>query len=453
MALRAATARPISRRRRAERPLRRRRAGGDAAGEADRGRCARRSATGSCTSSTSRNRVWPNASSTPISAARWPRPSTASRATFPATSSGSSIRRHECFFDVVRDPPGPLDWLSDDDLDVFVDSFRHHGTFAGGLNWYRNIDRNQELLAAFAGAQVEQPALFIGAEFDCHLRPDAGGGARHSRRGARTCATRCGSPTPGTGSSRRSPTQVNAALLAFLRLAGLGRSSTLIASAVVASGRPTDATSATACSTSSTLVGFAVGIEVLLEADVQVTAALEREARHRRGHEVAAPHRHRPRQVGALEHVEVGEQRVGGGRQPEGDARRPCPHAPLAAEVELHHRARGQAAGAVVGEHALQEPGLVDRELRTEAVLVAERRTPGGCRRRSWRTRRPRGDRRRRAHRGWSSRGRPRPCAAAPARRSGARARASPRGPGATHSVGYQSASGRSASSGAQASR
>jgi pimeloyl-ACP methyl ester carboxylesterase len=71
-----------------------------------------------------------------------------------------------CFFDVVRDLPGPLDWLSDPDLDAYVDSFSHHGTFSGGINWYRNIDRNWELLAPFAGRKVEQPALFIGAEHD-----------------------------------------------------------------------------------------------------------------------------------------------------------------------------------------------------------------------------------------------------------------------------------------------
>jgi pimeloyl-ACP methyl ester carboxylesterase len=41
------------------------------------------------------------------------------------------------FFDVVVEPPGPLPWLSDADLDVFVESFEHHGTFFGGLNWYR----------------------------------------------------------------------------------------------------------------------------------------------------------------------------------------------------------------------------------------------------------------------------------------------------------------------------
>lgn len=71
-----------------------------------------------------------------------------------------------CLAELVREPPGPLDWLSEADLDVFTESFAHHGTFFGGLNWYRNIDRNHVLLAAFAGVQVQQPALFIGAEHD-----------------------------------------------------------------------------------------------------------------------------------------------------------------------------------------------------------------------------------------------------------------------------------------------
>jgi pimeloyl-ACP methyl ester carboxylesterase len=69
-------------------------------------------------------------------------------------------------FDILAEPPGALDWLSDADLDVFVDSFAHHGTFVGGLNWYRCIDRNTELLAPFAGRSIMQPALFIGAEYD-----------------------------------------------------------------------------------------------------------------------------------------------------------------------------------------------------------------------------------------------------------------------------------------------
>jgi pimeloyl-ACP methyl ester carboxylesterase len=37
--------------------------------------------------------------------------------------------------------------------------------FRGGLNYYRNIDRNWELLAPWAGAVIRQNALFIaGAE-------------------------------------------------------------------------------------------------------------------------------------------------------------------------------------------------------------------------------------------------------------------------------------------------
>ena len=41
-------------------------------------------------------------------------------------------------------PPGLPHWLSESDIDVYAGEFRRTG-FAGGLNWYRNIDRNREL--------------------------------------------------------------------------------------------------------------------------------------------------------------------------------------------------------------------------------------------------------------------------------------------------------------------
>ena len=34
------------------------------------------------------------------------------------------------------------------------------------LNWYRNIDRNWELLAPFAGARVTVPALYVAGDRD-----------------------------------------------------------------------------------------------------------------------------------------------------------------------------------------------------------------------------------------------------------------------------------------------
>jgi pimeloyl-ACP methyl ester carboxylesterase len=56
-------------------------------------------------------------------------------------------------------------WLSETDIDFYSAEFTRTG-FRGGLNWYRNIDRNWELLAPFAGAKVEVPALYIAGDRD-----------------------------------------------------------------------------------------------------------------------------------------------------------------------------------------------------------------------------------------------------------------------------------------------
>jgi pimeloyl-ACP methyl ester carboxylesterase len=123
--------------------------------------------------------------------------------------------------DVLNEPPGPLPWLSDADLDVFVESFSHHGTFFGGLNWYRNIDRTSELLAAFAGMHVQQPALFIGAEFDSIF-----GQTRESVLATRTVVPNLRDPVWVEGSGhwiqQEHPDVVNAALLDFLASTSVG---------------------------------------------------------------------------------------------------------------------------------------------------------------------------------------------------------------------------------------
>jgi pimeloyl-ACP methyl ester carboxylesterase len=56
-------------------------------------------------------------------------------------------------------------WLSEADVDFYTAEFARTG-FRGGLNWYRNIDRNWELLAPFAGAKVTVPALYIAGDRD-----------------------------------------------------------------------------------------------------------------------------------------------------------------------------------------------------------------------------------------------------------------------------------------------
>jgi pimeloyl-ACP methyl ester carboxylesterase len=56
-------------------------------------------------------------------------------------------------------------WLSNDDLDVFVEEFERTG-FSGAMNRYRNVDRDWEDLAAYDGAPITQPSLFIGGARD-----------------------------------------------------------------------------------------------------------------------------------------------------------------------------------------------------------------------------------------------------------------------------------------------
>ena len=56
-------------------------------------------------------------------------------------------------------------WLTEPDVDFYAGEFARTG-FRGGLNWYRNIDRNWELLAPFAGALVKAPALYIAGDRD-----------------------------------------------------------------------------------------------------------------------------------------------------------------------------------------------------------------------------------------------------------------------------------------------
>ena len=62
-------------------------------------------------------------------------------------------------------PDGPLPWLSEEDLDFYVAEFERTG-LTGGLNRYRNMDRDWEELPQLAEATIKQPALFIAGEYD-----------------------------------------------------------------------------------------------------------------------------------------------------------------------------------------------------------------------------------------------------------------------------------------------
>jgi pimeloyl-ACP methyl ester carboxylesterase len=65
----------------------------------------------------------------------------------------------------LDDPPRTPVFLTEDELQVYVDAYQRTG-FRGGLNYYRNLDRNWERTASVAERRITQPALFLTGERD-----------------------------------------------------------------------------------------------------------------------------------------------------------------------------------------------------------------------------------------------------------------------------------------------
>jgi pimeloyl-ACP methyl ester carboxylesterase len=114
-------------------------------------------------------------------------------------------------------PPGPLpSWISQAELDHYVAEFTRTG-FTGGVNWYRNIDRNWQTTPQLAGAHVTVPSLFItGADDPVRLMSPGDRQAEYldDLRGQVTI------DGAGHWVQQERPAEVNAALLEFLR--GIG---------------------------------------------------------------------------------------------------------------------------------------------------------------------------------------------------------------------------------------
>jgi pimeloyl-ACP methyl ester carboxylesterase len=75
--------------------------------------------------------------------------------------------------DNTLDPARLPHWLTESDLDYMAEELRKKG-FRNPLNYYRNIDRNWELLAPWAGAVIRQPALFLAGKEDHVIRGPTG---------------------------------------------------------------------------------------------------------------------------------------------------------------------------------------------------------------------------------------------------------------------------------------
>lgn len=62
-------------------------------------------------------------------------------------------------------PSEPLRWMAEEDLSFYAEEFAKAG-FTGGLNRYRNVDRDWIDFRGWHGAPILQPSMFIGGEKD-----------------------------------------------------------------------------------------------------------------------------------------------------------------------------------------------------------------------------------------------------------------------------------------------
>ncbi len=124
------------------------------------------------------------------------------------------------FLTRTMDPPTLPTWLTEADIDVFAAEFAHTG-FRGGLNWYRNIDRNWELLAPFAGSRVTVPALYVAGDRDLVTKyPKFDRLIQNLKLFVPNLTKTIMLPGCGHWTQQERAHEVNAALIAFLREVG-----------------------------------------------------------------------------------------------------------------------------------------------------------------------------------------------------------------------------------------
>lgn len=113
-------------------------------------------------------------------------------------------------------PKGLPSWLTQADLDYYVSEFEEAG-FRGGINYYRNFQRNWETTPQLADAKVTQPVLFIAGDKDVVIR---GASADALRAGMKNAVPGLQDvilvPDTGHWIQQEKPEETNAAILKFL---------------------------------------------------------------------------------------------------------------------------------------------------------------------------------------------------------------------------------------------
>lgn len=119
------------------------------------------------------------------------------------------------FLDGMPVPETLPAWLTPGDLDYFVAEFQRTG-FRGGLNRYRNMDRDWQELPQLEGARVQQPALFMYGDLDGVIAMNPAG-PEIMRQNVPNLRGIVKLPGAGHWTQQERPEEVNAAMIEFLK--------------------------------------------------------------------------------------------------------------------------------------------------------------------------------------------------------------------------------------------
>ncbi|WP_116247041.1 alpha/beta fold hydrolase [Nocardiopsis sp. FIRDI 009] len=127
------------------------------------------------------------------------------------------IPQGQRLLDTMPEPDALPDWLTEEDVAAFARDYQGPDAFTGPLGWYRNIERNHELMAAFQGRTVDVPALYVVGDKDMVVSLK---GVDFLRENLHLVAPRVHANVTLAGcghwTQQERPEEVNAALLDFL---------------------------------------------------------------------------------------------------------------------------------------------------------------------------------------------------------------------------------------------
>lgn len=123
--------------------------------------------------------------------------------------------RNSRLIDTIVDPGRSPAWMTDVDFAIYVAAFKQSG-FTGPLNWYRNLDRNWELMTAYKNAKILVPAVFISGERD-PVRAQTLQNYNDLEANVPKLTKKVAIPACGHWTQQEKPAETTAAILDFLK--------------------------------------------------------------------------------------------------------------------------------------------------------------------------------------------------------------------------------------------